>query len=345
MFSAHGLWEAEETEAGVAKAAVAPVASAEATRQRMPWEVEPGVAKASATPAPITAAKQRMPWEVEPGVAKSSPAVAPGPAKQRMPWETEPGVAKANAQTAKAEPARQRMPWETESGVAKTAGAPPKAGQARQRMPWEAKPQASAQAAGASTTTSSAPTPQGLSGKWVLLPDPQAADDLLATGKAIDSRPVNGLPGSAPAGKAGGAGAGTFVRQAQGKASSDAKVLRFEDLDWDGSGSISKEDLMNVLIAFQTQQVTIEMPNVQMEAAKAKEQPPQPKPSLIYGTCVHCNRALTDDSTFCRHCGMRRVESALDWDADVIKTQGQGAEVSNLVVHFTLFFVLGSIIK
>ena len=283
--------------------------------------------------------------------------------------------------------------------MAKTAGAPPKAGQARQRMPWEAKPQASAQAAGASTTTSSAPTPQGLSGKWVLLPDPQAADDLLATGKAIDSRPVNGLPGSAPAGKAGGAGAGTFVRQAQGKASSDAKVLRFEDLDWDGSGSISKEDLMNVLIAFQTQQVTIEMPNVQMEAAKAKargaqvwgegagatvlskgkakskgkgkgkaikgkgkgppppapkpaapqatseEQPPQPKPSLIYGTCVHCNRALTDDSTFCRHCGMRRVESALDWDADVIKTQGQGAEVSNLVVHFTLFFVLGSIIK
>ena len=197
------------------------------------------------------------------------------PAKQRMPWETQPGVAKATTAATKSEPSKARMPWETEAGVAKAVSLP-KAPPAKQRMPWEAAPPpqpAPAGAGGGSTATSKAvtagrgpgvPGPTA-SGKWVLLPDARAADNLLATGAAIDSRPVNGLP--APAGSA---GAGSFVRQVQAKGSSDPKVLRFEDLDWDGSGTISKEDLMNVLLAYQTQQVTIEMPNVQMEVAKAK---------------------------------------------------------------------------
>ena len=35
-------------------------------------------------------AKQRMPWETEPGVAKANAQTAKAePARQRMPWETE----------------------------------------------------------------------------------------------------------------------------------------------------------------------------------------------------------------------------------------------------------------
>ncbi|CAE7221333.1 unnamed protein product, partial [Symbiodinium sp. CCMP2456] len=309
----------------------------------------------------------------EPGVAKSVPTAAQAePAKQRMPWETQPGVAKATTVATKSEPSKARMPWETEAGVAK-AGSLPKAQPVKQRMPWEAAPStqpAPAGAAGGGGTATSKATaaaaPGAASGKWVLLPDARAADNLLATGAAIDSRPVNGLP--APAGSAGG----SFVRQVQAKGSNDPKVLRFEDLDWDGSGTISKEDLMNVLLAYQTQQVTIEMPNVQTEVAKAKahgaqiwgegagpavlskgkakakgkgkgkgknkgpfkgkgkgppppvaapvvaEKPEPKKPAgsqHVFGTCVHCYKTLTDDSTFCRHCGMRRVRAAMEWDA------------------------------
>ena len=39
-------------------------------------QVEPGVSKASPTPAPASPQKQRMPWEAEPGVAKSVPTAA-----------------------------------------------------------------------------------------------------------------------------------------------------------------------------------------------------------------------------------------------------------------------------
>ena len=187
-----------------------------------------------------------------------------------MPWETQPGIAKATTAATKSEPSKARMPWEAEAGVAK-AGSVAKAQPVKQRMPWEAAPSPQPAPAGAAggggTSTSKAATAAGgpgpaASGKWVLLPDARAADNLLSTGAAIDSRPVNGLPAPASAG-------GSFVRQVQAKGS-DPKVLRFEDLDWDGSGTISKEDLMNVLLAYQTQQVTIEMPNVQMEVAKAK---------------------------------------------------------------------------
>lgn len=145
---------------------------------------------------------------------------------------------------------------------------------------------------------------------------------------------------------------------------------------------------MNVLLAYQTQQLTIEMPNVQLESARAKAQgakiwgqgagqgvlaqgkakakggksgkgvaktgaagkgkaggkgttgsgpvaaqqaPPsglrlplatgqqevkegKESKEIDYGACVHCHTKFTDDSIYCRHCGVRRLETSLDWD-------------------------------
>eukprot|EP00434_Breviolum_minutum_P034126 symbB.v1.2.030193.t3/scaffold3378.1/size58068/5 len=299
----------------------------------------------------------RMPWESEPGIAKGSPATLPmaqaEPAKQKMPWETEPGIAKGSAPMAtKAEPAKQKMPWETEPGIAKgSAPMATKAEPAKQMMPWETKPAI----AESSPETKPEVAKQGMPFQM----DPGIAKS--TPSRAESAKQIafksQGVPKGAP--KMPSVAKGPKAKGAQasveGVKAKAEHIVRFDDLDWDGSGNISKESFMNVLLAYQTQQLTIEMPNVQTEAARAKahgvmiwgqsagpgvlaqgkakaqgnlkgkspgkgtskgvdvETVEAPKDNQ-YGACVYCHTNFTDDSIYCRHCGVRRLETSLDWD-------------------------------
>lgn len=287
-------------------------------------------------PSSAPPAKQRMPWEPEAGHAKGSvPAglsSAP-PTKQRMPWESEPGHAKGSvpAGPSSPPPAKQRTPWESDPRHAKGSGAaaPSTELAPTKQLPWQPhQPEAKGSAFGvtkSSQASAKQPVPRELEPKRAIGPAKQ-----LTVSK----------------------GQGGFARQVAGSGrKGEAQVLRFDDLDWGSSGYIRKEDFMNVLLAYQTQQITIEMPNVHMESARAKAEGAQiwgegAGPGVLaqgkakakggwkgamdfdrgergqeyhveekqYGACVHCHTHFTDDSIYCRRCGVKRLEKALDWD-------------------------------
>eukprot|EP00434_Breviolum_minutum_P034125 symbB.v1.2.030193.t2/scaffold3378.1/size58068/5 len=279
---------------------------------RMPWESEPGIAKGSPATLPMAQAepaKQKMPWETEPGIAKGSAPMATKaePAKQKMPWETEPGIAKGSAPMAtKAEPAKQMMPWETKPAIAESSPET-KPEVAKQGMPFQMDPGI------AKSTPSRAESAKQIAFKSQGVPKgapkmPSVAKGPKAKGAQAS---VEGVPRQSTLSDL-TIWIGTvrtlistgdfFLLKALG--SGKSKSTWCNDLGskcWSRSVGTRKSKSSRQSKGKGTSK------GVDVETVEA------PKDNQ-YGACVYCHTNFTDDSIYCRHCGVRRLETSLDWD-------------------------------
>ncbi|CAJ1336544.1 unnamed protein product, partial [Effrenium voratum] len=56
------------------------------------------------------------------------------------------------------------------------------------------------------------------------------------------------------------------------------------------------------------------------------------KKEEIYDACVHCHWRFTDDTIYCRHCGMRKLDTAVDWDAHAMQASPGPTEATETEV-------------